>query len=161
LPHLDALDGDVLLRTDVLLLQARAARLVHEVEGDLRRRLARGKELHRDGHEAEGDGGGAYGVCGHGSVSLRLANRAPGDAAARPPRCQNPGVPTRRDTDPLAAYRAKRSAEKTTEPFETGAPTPGASIFVVHKHAARRLHYDLRLEVGGTLRSWAVPNGPS
>lgn len=61
--------------------------------------------------------------------------------------------------DPLARYRAKRSAESTPEPFGPGAARPG--VFVVHKHRARRLHYDLRLELGGTLRSWAIPKGPS
>jgi len=59
----------------------------------------------------------------------------------------------------LADYRRKRSAEKTPEPWGGGADRPG--LFVVHKHAARRLHYDLRLEMSGVLQSWAVPKGPS
>jgi bifunctional non-homologous end joining protein LigD len=60
----------------------------------------------------------------------------------------------------LEEYRAKRSAERTLEPFGSGgAGRPG--LFVVQQHAARRLHYDLRLEVDGVLRSWAVPKGPS
>jgi bifunctional non-homologous end joining protein LigD len=61
--------------------------------------------------------------------------------------------------DRLAAYRAKRRAGATPEPFASGAARPG--MFVVQQHAARRRHYDLRLEIGGVLVSWAVPRGPS
>src|SRR5438128_7545815 len=63
--------------------------------------------------------------------------------------------------EPLSAYRKKRSPDTTNEPFDAGEPSPGAPLFVVHKHAARRLHYDLRLEMSGVLRSWAIPKGPS
>jgi bifunctional non-homologous end joining protein LigD len=66
----------------------------------------------------------------------------------------------------LEHYRRKRSADRTGEPFDAPSddaePTAGAArLFVVQKHAARRLHWDLRLEMGGVLRSWAVPRGPS
>ncbi|HZI41464.1 MAG TPA: DNA ligase D [Gemmatimonadaceae bacterium] len=62
--------------------------------------------------------------------------------------------------DGLSSYRAKRSPDRTTEPFGTVSPVIGR-LFVVHKHAARQLHFDLRLEMEGVLRSWAVPKGPS
>ena len=62
--------------------------------------------------------------------------------------------------DDLAAYRAKRSPDRTPEPFGPVSAAPG-NLFVVHKHAARNLHFDLRLEMDGVLRSWAVPRGPS
>lgn len=64
--------------------------------------------------------------------------------------------------DPLSAYRAKRSLDRTPEPGAR-AVQPGwaGGLFVVHQHAARHLHFDLRLEMKGVLTSWAVPKGPS
>lgn len=68
---------------------------------------------------------------------------------------------TRKPTaDSLSAYRAKRSLEATPEPAGSVAALRG-HLFVVHQHAARQLHFDLRLEMDGVLHSWAVPKGPS
>ena len=62
----------------------------------------------------------------------------------------------------LTEYRRKRKFDKTREP-EPGKPLPGGqrAIFVVQLHHASRRHYDFRLQVGDTLKSWAVPKGPS
>ncbi len=63
----------------------------------------------------------------------------------------------------LEHYRRKRDPQRTPEPFgEPSASGTGAPPrFVVQKHWARNMHYDLRLELDGTLKSWAVPKGPS
>src|SRR6201995_3228050 len=64
----------------------------------------------------------------------------------------------------LASYERKRDFEKTPEPSGRGgkkAATPGGPRFVVQRHRARRLHYDLRFEIDGVLASWAVPKGPT
>lgn len=64
--------------------------------------------------------------------------------------------------DRLDSYRRKRDPGRTPEPFGPVRPdSGGARLFVVQQHAARRLHWDFRLELHGTLRSWAVPKGPS
>ena len=60
----------------------------------------------------------------------------------------------------LAAYRAKRDFARTREPSGDSAVSPGRR-FVIQQHAARRMHYDFRLELDGVLLSWAVPKGPS
>src|SRR5436190_763484 len=77
-------------------------------------------------------------------------------------------MPTRRKTRPeegdaLSTYRAKRAFDQTPEPGGL-VPKPGPTkggLLIVHMHDATRLHWDLRLEMDGVLRSWAVPKGPS
>jgi bifunctional non-homologous end joining protein LigD len=62
----------------------------------------------------------------------------------------------------LLKYRAKRDFSKTAEPSGEAAIVPAARLrFVVQRHAARQLHYDLRLELDGVFKSWAVARGPS
>lgn len=84
----------------------------------------------------------------------------PKAAAPKPPRTAPAPPPAAPASRRLETYRAKRSASGTPEPFGT----PRAArprMFVIQKHAATRLHHDFRLEWGGTLWSWALPNGPS
>lgn len=61
----------------------------------------------------------------------------------------------------MKEYREKRDFRKTDEPKGGGDEPDDEPIFVIQKHAASTLHYDLRIEVNGVLRSWAVPKGPS
>lgn len=69
--------------------------------------------------------------------------------------------------DGLSLYRQKRDPARTNEPFaalEAGERREGQTLqgrFVVHQHAATRMHYDLRIQVGNALKSFAVPKGPS
>jgi bifunctional non-homologous end joining protein LigD len=62
----------------------------------------------------------------------------------------------------LARYRKMRDFSKTAEPSENDKVVPSERLrFVIQKHAASHLHFDLRLEYDGVFRSWAVPKGPS
>jgi bifunctional non-homologous end joining protein LigD len=76
---------------------------------------------------------------------------------------KRPRAPSAEKADrSLQPYAAKRAFTRTPEPGPAlVAGRGGPLLFVVQKHAARRLHYDLRLELDGVLKSWAVPKGPS
>ena len=64
-------------------------------------------------------------------------------------------------SDPLSEYNAKRDFAKTPEPSGKAEASESGNLFIVQKHDATRLHWDLRLEVDGVLKSWAVTKGPS
>jgi bifunctional non-homologous end joining protein LigD len=63
--------------------------------------------------------------------------------------------------DKLRAYKSRRDFAVTSEPAGGGQKSTAAPSFVVQKHWASRLHYDFRLELDGTMKSWAIPKGPS
>ncbi len=67
----------------------------------------------------------------------------------------------RTPADPLASYNSKRDFDKTPEPAGAAKSSKSGDLFIVQKHDATRLHWDLRLEVDGVLKSWAVTKGPS
>jgi bifunctional non-homologous end joining protein LigD len=64
-------------------------------------------------------------------------------------------------TGRLAEYRRKRDFSRTREPAGGKRKKSPRLAYVIQKHAATRLHYDLRLELDGVMKSWAVPKGPS
>lgn len=61
----------------------------------------------------------------------------------------------------LAEYSKKRNLKKSGEPDAVRRRSADLPVFVVHRHLAGHLHYDLRLEIDGVLKSWALPKGPS
>ncbi|MEO6418403.1 MAG: DNA ligase D, partial [Polyangiaceae bacterium] len=85
--------------------------------------------------------------------------------AHRPTTARAASDPDAKTASRLADYEAKRRFDVTPEPraesFHSPAPKGKKLAFVVQKHGARRLHYDVRLEIDGTMMSWAVPKEPS
>ncbi len=90
---------------------------------------------------------------------LTLQQRLPAGAPIRPAVVAPSATMGREDT--LERYREKRDFAKTPEPAGGHVQGGEEPVFVIQKHAATRLHYDLRLEVDGVLKSWSVPRGPS
>lgn len=60
----------------------------------------------------------------------------------------------------LEEYKEKRSLDKKPEPFESESSGGDSKVYVIQKHDASNLHYDLRLELDGVLKSWAIPKEP-
>ena len=102
-------------------------------------------------------------------MSRKVAREAPALARAATSRTKRSRASSREPAakpvgsgraDALLAYSQKRDFAKTAEPKGRGRESPG-NRFCVQKHDATRLHYDLRLELDGVLKSWAVTRGPS
>src|SRR4029078_3707865 len=66
-----------------------------------------------------------------------------------------------RSHNALRSYRDKRNFDITPKPAAGGVANERERCFVIQKHGATRLHSDLRLELDGSMKSWAVPKGPS
>lgn len=94
-------------------------------------------------------------------VTASVQNESGGLGISRPTipsPASDPDFPKHKTSAQLESYSKKRSFEKTPEP-PPAEIAGGGSAFVVHRHHASRLHYDLRLEQNGVLKSWAVPKG--
>ena len=68
---------------------------------------------------------------------------------------------TSRASNALDTYRSKRQFDRTPEPSGGNRKRARGQLYTIQKHDARRLHYDLRLELDGVLKSWAITRGPS
>jgi bifunctional non-homologous end joining protein LigD len=84
----------------------------------------------------------------------KAARKAAKKPAKKPPKVKN-------TEGQLSEYHRKRDFSVTAEPKGGTAAIKEQLVFVVQKHAATRLHFDLRLELDGVMKSWAVPKGPS
>jgi len=74
----------------------------------------------------------------------------------------SPAVVMPQDDDRTEArYRSRRDFSRTPEPSGNSGKSGGAPLFVIQQHDASTMHFDFRLEIAGTLKSWAVPKGPS
>jgi bifunctional non-homologous end joining protein LigD len=87
--------------------------------------------------------------------SVARSKTAKGGAKSKPAQSRAPAEA------PLAEYRRKRDFSRTDEPRGGKAQSKQKLAFVIQKHSASHLHYDLRLELDGVMKSWAVPKGPS
>ncbi len=91
------------------------------------------------------------------TAKKKAARKSPAKASAKPAKKPAKAIPKA-----LAKYRAMRDFTKTAEPSGAKPVAPTKALrFVIQKHEATRLHYDFRLELNGTFRSWAVTRGPS